>query len=161
VERSLLDTIRLLLNLGADVNVVALHDVMPLNLAYALPDSDDCKQDIIDLLIKSGAKDCWRRDHAPDDGLYAYDITTDTQIKAAPHFNSIEVGSRYPLGNNKVRFSGAQLSQDPHVFQGVHDQSLTASSAGVQSTAADHSSSSSIPSTQPDLSDDGAFLFST
>jgi len=52
VERCLQDTARLLLDLGADVNAVALNDVMPLNLAYALPDSDDYKQDMINLLIE-------------------------------------------------------------------------------------------------------------
>ena len=52
MERCLQDTARLLLDLGADVNAVALNDVMPLNLAYALPDSDDYKQDMINLLIE-------------------------------------------------------------------------------------------------------------
>ena len=49
----MLDTARLLLELGADVNAVALNDVMPLNLAYALADSSDgYKQDMVNLLIK-------------------------------------------------------------------------------------------------------------
>ena len=49
----MLDTTRLLLELGADVNAVALNDVMPLNLAYALADSSDgYKQDMVNLLIK-------------------------------------------------------------------------------------------------------------
>ena len=48
----MIETVQRLLDLQADVNVVALNDVMPLNLAYGLPDSDEWKQDIIDLLIK-------------------------------------------------------------------------------------------------------------
>jgi hypothetical protein len=73
------------------------------------------------------------------------------------------MGWSYPLGNNKVRFSGAQLSQNPHVFQslpGLSSSASTVDAIEVQSTAADRISSS-VPSTQPDLSDDGAFLFST
>jgi hypothetical protein len=73
------------------------------------------------------------------------------------------MGSSYPLGNNKVRFSGAQLSQDPNVFQslpGLSSSASTVDAIELQSTAADRSSVT-VTSIQPDLSDDGAFLFST
>lgn len=49
IERKLLNTVELLISLGADVNAVGENDVMPLNLALALSDSPE-RTKIIDLL---------------------------------------------------------------------------------------------------------------
>ena len=50
VEKQLLLTLQLLIATGADVNIVADKDVMPLNMAMALPESEK-KNQILDLLI--------------------------------------------------------------------------------------------------------------
>jgi hypothetical protein len=50
IRRSLFNTAKKLVSLGADVNAVAKNDVMPLNLAYCLIDSSE-QRELTELLI--------------------------------------------------------------------------------------------------------------
>ena len=114
----------------------------------------------------SGAKDSWRRDDESDEKLHTYGITTDSQIKAAPHSNSIAVSSSYSLGNNKVRFTGSQLHPAIHEFRDMPTLApvllvALGESDSVAAVLKEDCSTYIAPSNQPDLSDDGAFLFST
>lgn len=56
-----IETFSLLLRLGADVNVVAMSDVMPLTVCEELEHSTE-RDEMIRQLVEKGAKRTWRRD---------------------------------------------------------------------------------------------------
>ena len=65
VKYQLFGTIQHLLSRGADVNAIARHDIMPLNLAQSADDSSIHKASIVKLLVEKGARSTWRRPEAP------------------------------------------------------------------------------------------------
>jgi len=64
VRRQFIVTVSFMLSVGADVNAIARHDVMPLNLAETADDSSIHKSAIVQLLLDKGARSTWRRPEA-------------------------------------------------------------------------------------------------
>ena len=65
VNRQFVQTVIYLLSRGADVNAIARHDVMPLNLAESADESSPNKSTILHLLLERGARATWRRPEVP------------------------------------------------------------------------------------------------
>eukprot|EP01031_Cornospumella_fuschlensis_P029457 gene29457-35556_t len=109
IEKQFVNTLQVLVTFGADVNIVATNDVMPLNLAVSLPDSD-AKTQIVDLLQRNGARDTWRK----KDWNFNLTYVANTNISAKPSgfASATESAGVNNSGSSKpkfVKFSSAMF----------------------------------------------------
>ena len=61
IKRELIETIKIIIKLGGDINAIARGDIMPLKLAEDIPTSSIYRNEIIALLLEKGARSNWRR----------------------------------------------------------------------------------------------------
>ena len=164
-EVGLIETVKILIKFGADVNSVAEGDLMPLHMAEQCTKST--KDEIIDILKFNGAKLTWRKDNnitvfknfsgSHQSSLASFnpsnktldDYAFDGEIK--PMSNPTTTTSSLPPPPQKIRFSGMHIidSNDNNKIEkevGVPD----ISSLSVFNDNATSSESS-----------DGGFMFST
>eukprot|EP01040_Poterioochromonas_malhamensis_P002462 gene2462-2618_t len=81
-QRQFLRCVQLLLELKADVNSVADKDVMPLTLAQCAPTNQN-KEEILRLLVESGAKVSWRSNKAVTFTGFACVDSTEISVKTS------------------------------------------------------------------------------
>lgn len=131
VTRSFLQTTQLLISLGADVNSVAGNDLMPLNLALKVEFGRENRDEIVDLLLQSGAKETWRKsqqEHQPETvfltSAYA-PVVDSSSISTNPTATSVFQSSNN-AAVSRVRFSSAMLTtQEEQVAISPNDDDNT------------------------------------
>ena len=84
-------TVQRLIEHKADVNIVADKDLMPLQIAESLSNGSECHTEIRNMLLKSGARDTWRRGLEVSSASVGFAVTENTSIGAKhPSFASVQ-----------------------------------------------------------------------
>jgi hypothetical protein len=156
VERGLDRSVECLINHGADVNVVADKDVMPLNLAITLSGNSSNHEVIRRLLVVKGAKETWRKG-VEQTGRVGFAITESTSVAVS---HSTSVAPKRTLMSFRGGFDA------PLILTPIEPASNTIAMTATTPTSTETAQPDVVNDTDTVVvvgeSDDGnAFLFST
>lgn len=163
VKRSLLHTIKMLIECGSDVNSVGDNDVMPLTIANSLDEKDELKKPILNLLLKNGAKLTWKRGVTFSNTEYSLNQTS-TMVSFK---GSCETAKITDFEENNDNNSISELTQNLKSAKKSPKSEIEPQAvkmvkfSGGSFNPEDINGSNEIINTPAEISDDGAFLFST
>ena len=115
VQRLLCDCVEILITYGADVNAVADHDLMPLNIVQSIIVTDDenirRKELITNLLVKNGAKETWRSGVGSSQNVISSSSSSTSACAKGDLSTANKSNSNSEEGKKKmVRFTGGSIN---------------------------------------------------
>lgn len=160
-EKGLVETVKTLIALGADVNAVADNDLMPLHMAERSIAST--KDEIIEILKTNGAKLSWRKDSSQTNtifknfnGTHQSSLASFNPTKSSLidfDFDGLVKPMTNPTNttstNQKVRFSGMHIVDSNDAVKNEKEVEIDISNLSMNDNAYSKESS------------DGAMIFTT
>lgn len=160
VRRNMFQTLRALLNHGADANSVAKDDVMPLNIAEEMEDGFDKKR-IIGLLNEHGAKSTWKKGNHSSDLAGAPMETKLVSFSGGCGPPKVSMKGQHTT-LHETSTTGSIVASTPNLrtFKGG-ETAVTQQPTLNNEKSHNLSSNSGVVGDKASYSEDGAMLFST